>query len=437
MNKTFRNFLIISVLLTTGNIYCQEALSLEDAVRIALKNNYSITMLREGQKIFENNASIGNAGFLPTLNGSGSYNKETSTDETQTFGGVNSKITNGKYNTLSAGVALSWTIFDGLKMFVSLDRLKQLRDMNRTDFKSKVEGLVFDVNNLYYTLVREKRVLNVMNKNLALSKERMDIVQAEKDLGSASKFDLLQANVDYNEDKSNYLHEEQKISQLYNNFLAMLNVENKNFTFSDSIPAPLKLEYTDIEKLALENNTDLIMASQRNNIAHLDVSIAKSDWFPEISLGAGYNFLKTDNSAGSYIWTKSYGWNYGVNLRLNLFNGLNTLRQVENASVNQDIAELDIKNVKQKVYTDLNNSYKRYTSGLELVQLEKDNLSAASQNSDIAIERLRLGEISALEFRNIQRNLLDAESRLYAALLDLKLSEIDLLRISGKLITVE
>ena len=72
-----------------------------------------------------------------------------------------------------------------------------------------------------------------------------------------------------------------------------------------------------------------------------------------------------------------------------------------------------------------------YENNMQLTALERENLTNAVENYEIAIERYKLGDLSGIELREAQNSLLEAEERLVQAQYNTKLCEISLLQISG------
>lgn len=428
-------FLPIIIFIFFNNSFAQELLSLEEAVKIALEKNYSINIAKGDKEIADNNSSIGNAGFLPTLDADASYLKTNSDTKLDLFDGSTIDQKDAKSTNYDASINLNWIIFDGLKMFASLGRLKELRKNGETNFKLVVEDNLSQVISTYFDIVREQQVMEVLRQSIKISEERVKIAEDKKQLGSASKFDLLQAQVDLNEDKSSLLNEELNLKQakILLNQLMGRNV-NENFNVADTILINENLNYDDLKAATGEQNSEIILAEQNKNISDAEINIARSEIFPEISLNAGYDFSKSEAEAGFVKSNKTLGFFYGVSARINLFNGLSTRSRIENAQVSFKQSELQLQQVKNKVNADLSNAYEKYKNSIQLVKLETENFSAAQENVEIAVEKLRLGSIAPLEFRETQRQLINAKSRLVAAQFEAKNAETELLKISGQLI---
>ena len=437
--KLNKNFLIlISFVFFNLPSFSQETLTLQDVIEITLSNNFSISIARNESKIAENNSTIGNAGFLPTLDATGSYIKSQSDTKQEYFDGRTIDKTGAKSSNLNAGLSLNWTIFDGFGMFANISMLKELRRIGEANFKSEVENNIADVTETYYNLIREKQVLDVLKETITISEERVRIAQSEKDVGSGSKFDLRQAQVDLNEDRSNLLKEELTYEQLKVSLNQLMGRDvNLDFSVSDTIVVDKKLNLEKLKNLTLERNTELNIAKKNLNLSEINLTLARSDLYPTISLTGGYNYTNSESAAGFIKSNKNYSLSYGVTASFNLFNGLNTRREIENAEINIESSRLSMEQVETEIEANLLNTYKKYLNSLQLVQLEEENHIIAQESVDIALEKLKLGNITPLEFRETQRKLIDAKSRLVSAQYDAKAAETELLRLSGRIIQTD
>jgi outer membrane protein TolC len=413
----------------------QQLLTVDNAVGIALKNNFSITIAGREKDISINNAVPGNAGFLPTLSASGTYTESDNNTRQELYTGAVIDRKNAESNNFTGSINLNWTVFDGLGMFASYDALKQLKEIGEINYRSAVENNIAGVLTTYYDLVRKGVVLEVISRSIKISEERVKIAQNKREVGSASKFDMLQAQTDLNEDRSLYLNAELAYEQskaALNKLLGRNPAED--FNVIDTIIVNKTLQLDDIKLAAVNDNTDLQLAQKNRNVAEADLRLSKSALFPEISLFGSYNVLRSETQAGQVRSNKNNGFSYGVSASLSIFNGLNTRRQIENAQIANEIAGYEFDSTKINIEASLQNTYKAYQNSLKLIELENENLNITEENVGIAMERLRLGNITQLEFREAQVNLLDAQSRLVNAQYEAKSAETELLRLSGGLV---
>jgi outer membrane protein len=419
MKTKIRKILNLSsiILFIPGIVSAQEVLAPQDAVAIGLKNNYSINIAKNSKEIAENNASLGNAGVLPTLDATGSASKSVSNTSQKYSNGASIDVNGVDSKNYAAGINLNWTIFDGLKMFASL------------------EQNINDVLSTYYDIVRQKQVLESTQRSVSISEERLKITQSQKDVGSASKFDVLRAQVDLNGDKSSLMNQELTLQQAKTKLNQLLGRDVKTeFDVIDTIDVKTNLSYDDLFSVTMQNNNQILLARQNKNVAESQLKLERGDLLPVISLNLGYNYSRSESGAGFFISSNTTGITYGISASLNLFNGLNTKRRIENAEVSIESSELAFKQIQDQIKANFENTFLKYKNSLQLVKLESENYNAAEENADIALEKLKVGSITPVDFRQVQLDLMNAKSRLLSAEYDAKTSETDLLQISGQLV---
>jgi outer membrane protein len=437
MKTKIRKILNLSsiILFIPGIVSAQEVLAPQDAVAIGLKNNYSINIAKNSKEIAENNASLGNAGVLPTLDATGSTSKSVSNTSQKYSNGASIDVNGVDSKNYAAGINLNWTIFDGLKMFASLDQLKELKKVGESNYKLTVEQNINDILSTYYDIVRQKQVLESTQRSVAISEERLKITQSQKDVGSASKFDVLRAQVDLNGDKSSLMNQELTLQQAKTKLNQLLGRDVKTeFDVIDTIDVKTDLSYDDLFSVTLQNNNQIVLARQNKNVAESQLKLERGDLLPVISLNLGYNYSRSESGAGFFISSNTTGITYGISASLNLFNGLNTKRRIENAEVSIESSELAFKQIQDQIKANFENTFLKYKNSLQLVKLESENYNAAEENADIALEKLKVGSITPVDFRQVQLDLMNAKSRLLSAEYDAKTSESDLLQISGQLV---
>jgi outer membrane protein len=437
MKTKIRKILNLSsiILFIPGIVSAQEVLSPQDAVAIGLKNNYSINIAKNSKEIAENNASLGNAGVLPTLDATGSASKSVSNTSQKYSNGASIDVNGVDSKNYAAGINLNWTIFDGLKMFASLDQLKELKKVGESNYKLTVEQNINDILSTYYDIVRQKQVLESTQRSVAISEERLKITQSQKDVGSASKFDVLRAQVDLNGDKSSLMNQELTLQQAKTKLNQLLGRDVKTeFDVIDTIDVKTDLSYDDLFSVTLQNNNQIVLARQNKNVAESQLKLERGDLLPVISLNLGYNYSRSESGAGFFISSNTTGITYGISASLNLFNGLNTKRRIENAEVSIESSELAFKQIQDQIKANFENTFLKYKNSLQLVKLESENYNAAEENADIALEKLKVGSITPVDFRQVQLDLMNAKSRLLSAEYDAKTSETNLLQISGQLV---
>ncbi|MDR6786262.1 outer membrane protein [Pedobacter africanus] len=412
----------------------QEKLSLEAAIATALKNNYDIKLVNNDVQIAKNNANIGNAGMLPTLDGSFSDGGSRQ-NITRTQSNGNQQTLDGVKNTnMSYGAALGWTIFDGLQMFTNYERLKELQKLGEVNARATILTTVSNVINAYYTVLKEQQLVKAKDTALDISQLRLKIADNKLAIGRGSKLDVLAAKVDYNTDTSSYL---QEINLLKNAKTALNQVMardlNTSFTVDETIAIDTRLSYPTLAGQMEQLNPDLQNAFISKKIAELNLKQVKGQRYPVVAINSGYEFQKSTSPTGFNTQTRSNGFTYGLTASLNIFNGFLQRQNERNAKIGINSSALTLDKTKQHLTAQLISTYQSYGTNLDLLKIEKNNVDIARQNLDITLEKYRLGSISPLELREAQRNSIDAVTRYLEAQYQAKLTEISLKEISGTL----
>jgi outer membrane protein TolC len=413
----------------------QEKLTLNDAINIALRNNYQIIISRNESEIAGNNLSIGNAGFLPTIDVSAGKNYSiNNSDKTYQNGNV-SKVDGAEATVFSANASLDWTLFDGLRMFTSYEQLTQLKQMSDAILRADIEKVVYSVMTNYYMLVRQKNIIQVNKENLELSKERLRIINEKYNVGSASRLDVLNAQVDFNGDYTALAKQE----ELYYGLKVELNEliardKNIDFDVDDRLDLTNTLPPDSLKNRMLEYNPELLAAEQNIKVMNLNSRIFTSEYYPRIGFSADYNYINSKDNAGFLARNINNGFTLGLNISMNLFDGANTSRKIQNSKVAELSAQTEYERIKSALLAQFYKSYHLYKKNIEIVAYESLNIEIARENFNISQEKLKLGTFSQLEFREAQKNFVAAQSRLIQSKSEAKLNEIELLRLCGLLI---
>ncbi len=255
-------------------------------------------------------------------------------------------------------------------------------------------------------------------------------------LGSASKVEFLQSMVYLNADSSRYSRQKEILhnSQVkLNELMASENLGQKLILKDSLIKIREDLLYDDLLENTLDYNTGLKIAAKNQIISELDYKIIKSRSYPYLTMSTGYGYNYNKYGTGTLLNQDVHGLNYGFTLGFDIFDGFNRSREKNNALIVIENKKIQYNEIEQEVTADLLTIYYAYENNLRLLRLEEQNLEVARENLEIALERYKLGSLSGIELREVQKSLLDAEERLILVKYQTKLAEISLLQISGRI----
>jgi outer membrane protein TolC len=436
MRRFFRLLLFAAGLFAVPlSIRSQEVYDLKRCLETGLEKNYELLIVRNEQRISDNNMTWGNAGFLPAVDLNAGYSGALN-NTTQEYTDGSTGRNAGKLNQeMNAGLNVSWTIFDGLYMQTNYRRLKEFQKIGELNTQLTVENLICDITAEYYNYVYRNLRLANLKYAVSLSKERLRIVEARYNIGSMSRLDLQQARVDFNADSSNLIKQFEVVNTsriTLNRMMALENV-SQEIVAQDTLIAPNpSLEENELWNNMHQSNVRLLLSVKNKTVGELDYKALESRNYPYLKLNTGYGYTKDFYGSGNVNRQDNWGLTYGLTLGFNIFDGFNRRREQKNAKLTIQNRQLQYEQLELSLKANLANMWMAYKNNLKLINLESENVDTAHENYEIAIERYRLGELSGIELREAQNSLLGAEERLLQAQYNTKLCEISLMQISGQ-----
>lgn len=409
-------------------------LTVEEAVSIALENNHQIKMVANDLKIEETSFSPGFAGMLPTVNAVANNNNSIQNITQTRSDGTNLSRDNAKNNSLNYGVELDWTIFDGLRMFARYDQLQEATKLGEAQLKQAILITVSDAMATYFDLVQQKQQLNALDSTLVISKQRVELANNRFSIGKASKLELLNAQVDQNTDQTQYLRQQELFQNTKTRLNQIIGRDVKtDFQVVDLIAIDRSLELDDLEEEAKAQNPQLMAQLISKRMVELQLKELKGSRLPTINAHGGYLFSESESSLGFTTNNNARGFNYGLSLRWNLFDGSNQNRKEQIAKIQLKNSDLLIDQQTQTLLSQLSIAYQTYKTNLSLMELEIHNEAIAKENLDITMAKYKIGTIPTIEFRTAQLNYTQAVVRSSNATYEAKLSEIILKELAGNL----
>lgn len=431
-----KRVLITLALLVTASAWADaQTLTLHNCLEKGLENNYSLRISRNQEEVAHNNATLANAGYLPSIDLNAGYNADlANSDSKLRTTGETTEIRNSFDQSLNAGIGVSWTIFDGFKISTNYKQLKELERMGELNTRITLEDFIAGLTAEYYNFIHQKLRLANYYYAVILSKERLRIVEERYNIGNFSRLDYQQAKVDFNADSAQYIKQQEVVltSRIaLNEMMAIDEVYTPIETNESTIVSDTTLQFGQLWEKMLANNAALLLANRSNTLAELDYKKVISRNYPYVRLNAGYDYTFNKYDTNSYTSRSNWGGSASVTVGFNLWDG-NRKRERRNAKIEIENARLERNRLELALKAELGNLWQAYRNNIQLLNLEKQNVITARENHEIAKERYMLGDISGIEMREAQKSLLDAEQRLLSVEYDTKLCEISLLQITGE-----
>ena len=413
----------------------QELLTPENAVALAISKNFDIVIAKNEADIAKINNNKATAGMLPRIN--------VTTGDVFNLSNINQKFTTGQevkknwvpVNSFNAGLNLNWTIFDGLKMFATKDRLAALQSLGEIQLKNQIQEVVAQVLNAYYEVVRQKQQIKALNESAAISVERVSLSQKKLDVGYSDKTPLLQAKVDYSAQQINILKQETVLQQTKVSLNQLLGRDaNIEFEVLDTIEVNYVPNLQNIKDTTLAENFSIQSAEKNIEIAKLQHKESNSQRLPSINFNTGYLFTQNNSKAGLQLFNRSYGPTVGLNATIPIFNGGMVKKQLESSAVNIAIQQIQLDQIKNELDSKILTAYKNFDYATKMLKLNEENVKVAQENVQITLERYRLNQSNSIEIKQAQGSYEDALYNVILARYNAKTAEIELKKLSNDLV---
>ncbi len=415
--------------------YSQKVLTSEDAISIALKYNYDILVARNSATTDSVNNTPGNAGMLPdiTISSTESYSMATKLHQKFPDGSTVSS-SNTQSNSLNANIGLSWTLFDGGKMFVTKRKLSEIQELGEIQFRDRVLQTVYDVILAYYDVVRQKQELASINEVITYNLDRVKISQTSFDAGLSPKTNLLQAKIDLNVYQENAINQ-QSIILAAKRSLNQLLGRNTDVLFEvlDSIPISESLDNRVLSQKLDSSNTSILAYQKQIDVDKLSIKEMNSMLLPKIFFNTGYGLFQSNSPDGNPLVTRTIGPSVGGTVSIPIYQGGNAIRQIKVAKIQLQSDQYNFENIRLKVNQQLQNALTQFENQLNLLKIEKDNAILAKENLEISIQRLRYGQTTSLEVSLAENSFVDSLTRLINFEYNLKVAETKLKQLLARL----
>lgn len=420
----------------------QEVLTLEKAIEITLEKNYDIQISKNSERIAENNKSILNTGFLPTLNTNAAGNYSISETKAMLNTGQEVGLTDVNSVGYTANLTLSYTLFNGLGRLYNLKKFKEEHKLSQIQTEFVIENTVFQVINQYYVLAQQYQSINNLQQTLKISADRLTRAQYSFDYGQSNKLEILNAEVDFNLDSINLLNAAVQLENAKVNLNQLMGTSvDFDYIAETSVDLNSNLNYESLKQDAMENNKSLSQYEKNILLNEFDIKIANSGWMPQLSVNGtyGFNNSNNDSNAGfnsplSVNYSNSYGPSAQLSLSWNLFDGGKTITNVQNAKILLENNISQLASQKLIIERDIKVAYLSYQNTLAVLDVQANNLATNQTNFIRTEEQFKIGQVNSIYFRQAQINLLNAENSINIAKFNAKIAEMNLLRLSGKLL---
>tara|TARA_B110000977_G_C11022771_1_gene471984 strand:- start:106 stop:1419 length:1314 start_codon:yes stop_codon:yes gene_type:complete len=428
---------LVSVLFFAAYTTLSAQMSLDEAIEIALRQNHSLQISTNNTKANQNLASPGQAGLLPLISARAS--SDYGNDNTNiVFAGDQAplKVENAESINLTTSLRVDYTLFAGGSNRTKYKKLKLNANLSSVQNRLDVERTLIAVIASYFNVLRANDNYQALNETLILSSERLEIAQRQRDFSGGSRANVLSAQVDLNKDSVALVEATQALENAKTSFnktisrdlSSKVNLENILFTHSEIA------DYEELKAVMFKQNSQIQSARLNLQNSLLDFKISKASYLPELNLGGSYNFNKSETEGSFLTLNESRGLGVLLSLNIPIYSGGAKKAAVKNAALTIKNREWELKESQLELEANLMTAYSDYERSLKIVLMEEKNVALNFENFEYTKKDFELGLLSSNEYRLAQINLLLVKNNLNNSRYNMILSEMEVLRLSGKLI---
>ena len=427
---------ISSVLFMSSFVFASsKQMTVEDAIRLGLKNNYDIQIARNTAEIATNNKGKGIANFLPVIDTNSELRYDNTNENTSSPTSFGDSVT----RTSDTFLSLTWTLFDGFRMFADKKRFDELAMSGEYEARDRIERTVVSIMVSFFNLVQQEQLLDVIRDTLAVSKRRLELEEVRRELGGASSTDLLNARVNYNNDESTLLDQQLAATIALNelNIVLARDPVTPVVVKKEIVIPPLTMKYEELLTIAKKENSTLLTARYDKRVAEEDVRIAKSVFWPRLFLNGNYGYVDRalfgdEIIPGTDRRRHSIDSTIGLFVSFNVFNGNVDKINFQNSRLELLNRDLNLQNIENEITGLVREKYTTYQKRMAKVKIEEENTATAKQNMELQKELYATGASDSLDFRDAQVLYARAQVNLIVSRFDARISLLEIEQLIGK-----
>ena len=392
-------FFIIFTGIAAGSAFGQY-LSLQSAIDSALKNSFDIAILRNNTEIAGLNNSYAIAGGMPEIgaNLSDDFNQISSYNND---GNGNKTSNNGVENVLVAGLKAEMTLYNGKRIVSTKKRLTELSSMSEVELFNGIQSLTAEVTMRYFEIARQQKYLDILLKTEELAKQKLEIVQTRLDAGMADGADILQAQTDLNSAAQSIKMQELTILNAKADLVSALNcsIDPASLTVDTEIAVDEKFIVTGIPAM-LKQNAAYILADRNINVKNFQYAETYSGRFPVLKANTSLDYYQKNILPDEMLF--NFGPGAGISLQVPIYSWNTEKIKTKIAKINVENAELERNNIMSDLKIEAFKQMQLYSTSLEQIEIQKDNLRLAKQLLDVVMQQFQLGHATILDLKAAQ-----------------------------------
>ena len=402
--KLRHHFLFIFCLLALNvNSFAQQPLTLQECIYLAKENSPKMVQLKTAIEKSQVGMTSAYSSYYPSLNLSSSYrNNEGSSGE--------------RTNSYSASLGLSYPFYQGGSIRAGIKIAKARVEIAEENYRQGEDDLILSVKEAFFKILLKQEQIALAEDVLKRRKEDLVFIKLKYDAGreSAPAVKESEASLSQAEYDKKQAEEELTLAKIELNLLigrprrAELSIgytdENISFPSLNTIIEQAKTERSDIRYQRINKE-----------VLKLQVTQAKSDYYPSVSLSSSYGWQGTD-----LLKLEGGGWSAGLSLSLSLFDGFSRKAKVKEATLSLTEQDAKIVELEQQIEEEIEQVYSNWELAEKIIEVNSKTLQASREMYQLTKLQYEQGLTSYFFLQQKESDLTNAENRQVNALYNLR-----------------
>ncbi len=395
-------------------LIAQQSIGLDEVVQQAVQNNYTLKIAKNTIEVAALKTTVGQAGFLPSLDFSAGYNYSNSISKTTFYGGFpdqsNRAAASQNYN---AGINLNYTLFDGLKPVYQLKKSKIELGLSSAQYHNELQKAVYNVVQSYFSLAKSMEDYRIATEKYQLTKQQGIRIDIQRKYGQGNESERLNLQSTALADSAQLLRINLTIRRAIRQLNRLIGTEylNEDVQLKIETDVDLSLNFDNILDAALQNNTAIVQATLDIENAKIDLKITHSEWFPKLNTTISYGYNGNQNDVGILKSNDAVGPSVNIGLRYSIYNGGALKRTEKQQKLNIKGRELRLAMLRYETEQNVKDAFAMHENNISLVAIETSNASISKINFDRVRTSYELGQASYFDYQQAAFNYIQSQKK--------------------------
>jgi len=410
--------LIFTVAVHTQTEGLQKPLTLNDCVAIALQQNFDILLSNASARSAAAGLTAAFGQYLPGASINANYSRQVTNLRRQiSFVGGIPVYGDPLANSYSLSANLSWLVFNGFGREAQYDAAKFNVDAAEADIRSQRMFVAYQVTRAYLNVLRTRQVVETQQEALSVARALYDRVKALYDNGKAPITQLLSQETEVANQETSVVQAENNFETAKVELLVLMGSDPSVPVEIDETSVETNINQTDLHEFrntigseqesvrrAVLSRPDVTAARKRMEAAEASMTVARSGYFPTISASGGYswsNFELTNFDTQSRTFV-------GLNIQIPVFDQFRTNRSIEQARLNQQQSNIELKRIEQGIQQNVRRAYLQLAAADKGLEIANKAIKPATTAYDAMQTRFNVGGSTLVELQQANYQLITA-----------------------------